>query len=271
MSYKVKKIGFNILKKMALSEGYDLYVQHKRDYGIDKVNINIGSGGWECKGWINLDIPSDHYQEIHKGKKFVKYDIREDDIPFENESVDRIYCSHVIEHIELNFVHNMLRESYRVLKPGGVFRIACPDAEYMYRMSKIGKEYWTWLKPTFEGYKWPWEEVRAVDCLVQEIATARLQRVGRLRYEEDYEKKFDSMNMNDFLQYISKDIPWNVNYIGDHINYWTEDKLFKELRSCGYSKIVRSIYCGSYSDVMRNPAYFDLTRPQMSLYMEAFK
>ena len=53
-------------------------------------------------------------------------------MPFEDDSVDTIYCSHVIEHIETEYVEMFFKESFRVLKLGGVLRIVCPDVEYLY-------------------------------------------------------------------------------------------------------------------------------------------
>ena len=48
-------------------------------------------------------------------------------IPFENNSVDVAYSSHVLEHIDRVFVLGFLKENYRVLKPLGIIRIVVPD------------------------------------------------------------------------------------------------------------------------------------------------
>ena len=37
-------------------------------------------------------------------------------LPFENNSVDNIYISHVIEHIENEHIQNLFIECFRVLK-----------------------------------------------------------------------------------------------------------------------------------------------------------
>ena len=49
-------------------------------------------------------------------------------LPFADGAVDLIYCSHVIEHVPNEVVANMFKEAFRVLKPGGGIRVACPDA-----------------------------------------------------------------------------------------------------------------------------------------------
>lgn len=48
---------------------------------------------------------------------------------FENSSVDLVYACHILEHFSRNQIDKVLREWYRVLKHGGILRIAVPDFE----------------------------------------------------------------------------------------------------------------------------------------------
>ena len=77
--------------------------------------------------------------------------MRKDSLPYADESVDNIYCSHVIEHIENQYVDKFIMESYRVLKKGGGLRIACPDAEFLFEVSSFVNDYWNWRKPWLWG------------------------------------------------------------------------------------------------------------------------
>lgn len=54
-------------------------------------------------------------------------------IPFDNDSVDVVYHSHVLEHIDRDKVKLFLNEVKRVLRPGGVHRIVVPDFETLCR------------------------------------------------------------------------------------------------------------------------------------------
>jgi len=54
-------------------------------------------------------------------------------IPFESDSVDAVYHSHMLEHLDKSVVDRFLLEAKRVLKPGGIHRIAVPDLEYLCR------------------------------------------------------------------------------------------------------------------------------------------
>ena len=44
-------------------------------------------------------------------------------LPVATGSVDRLYASHVLEHLSLEDMRKALRESLRVLRPGGTFRL----------------------------------------------------------------------------------------------------------------------------------------------------
>jgi SAM-dependent methyltransferase len=52
-------------------------------------------------------------------------------IPFESDSVDVVYHSHLLEHFDRDVAREFLLEIRRVLKPGGVHRIAVPDFEML--------------------------------------------------------------------------------------------------------------------------------------------
>jgi SAM-dependent methyltransferase len=50
-------------------------------------------------------------------------------IPFADESVDAVFHSHTLEHLDRKAVPGFLAEIYRVLRAGGVHRIVVPDYE----------------------------------------------------------------------------------------------------------------------------------------------
>ena len=54
-------------------------------------------------------------------------------IPFPDGSVDAVYHSHVLEHIDRSAVPGCLAEIRRVLRIGGVHRIVVPDLELVVR------------------------------------------------------------------------------------------------------------------------------------------
>jgi SAM-dependent methyltransferase len=56
-------------------------------------------------------------------------DIRADArrLPFKDNSVDEVLSVHVLEHMDFHQGYIALQETYRVLKPGGVFEIELPN------------------------------------------------------------------------------------------------------------------------------------------------
>jgi SAM-dependent methyltransferase len=62
----------------------------------------------------------------------LRHDLRQG-IPFATGTVDAVYHSHVLEHIDREAVPGFLEEIRRVLRPGGVHRIVVPDLELAVR------------------------------------------------------------------------------------------------------------------------------------------
>jgi predicted SAM-dependent methyltransferase len=52
-------------------------------------------------------------------------------LPIPDESVEFLYCSHVLEHISLSELRCALANCYKYLQPGGIFRLVVPDLETM--------------------------------------------------------------------------------------------------------------------------------------------
>ena len=81
--------------------------------------LHLGAGHSTIAGWIGTDYrPS--------GKGILTLDVTKP-FPIESGSFDFIFCEHMIEHIRYPQAAMMLRECNRVLRPGGVVRIATPD------------------------------------------------------------------------------------------------------------------------------------------------
>jgi predicted SAM-dependent methyltransferase len=55
-------------------------------------------------------------------------------IPFESDSIDVVYHSHMLEHLDREIAVKFLLDIKRVLKPGGICRIVVPDLETAARM-----------------------------------------------------------------------------------------------------------------------------------------
>jgi predicted SAM-dependent methyltransferase len=87
--------------------------------------LNLGSGprGVGDARWLNVDGFRD--QNVHYLVDFGR------PLPFPRESFEGVFCEHVMEHFSLEDGQRLAREVYRVLRPGGCFRIVVPDAELL--------------------------------------------------------------------------------------------------------------------------------------------
>jgi predicted SAM-dependent methyltransferase len=111
------------------------------------VKLNLGSGPRVVPGWVAIDrSPSIALHRVPllraalrragvlaEGqlapwpKEVVRRDLRAP-LPYPAASADAIYSSHTLEHLYLDEARRVLAECHRVLRPGGVLRLALPDA-----------------------------------------------------------------------------------------------------------------------------------------------
>ncbi len=81
--------------------------------------VNIGCGYRPLSGWVNLDLVP--------GQADMIWDIR-DGLPFRDQTIEAIFCEHVIEHLTAADGMLFIKECRRVLQCGGVLRLSTPDA-----------------------------------------------------------------------------------------------------------------------------------------------
>jgi hypothetical protein len=83
--------------------------------------LNLGCGERYHKDWINIDF-------VSSGNGIIAHNLLKG-IPFPDNSADAVYHSHVLEHFSKADGEKFIKECFRVLKPGGIIRIAVPDLE----------------------------------------------------------------------------------------------------------------------------------------------
>jgi len=86
------------------------------------VRLNLGCGDKILTGYINVDIATERASNVPD----VVCDVRDLSIFSENYA-DEILAVHVVEHFGRWEVANVLKEWIRVLKPGGVMILECPN------------------------------------------------------------------------------------------------------------------------------------------------
>lgn len=105
-----------------------------------EIYVNYGCGLSAPGTWLNFDASPRLRAErtpIVKAALALRHDllfpanVRYGDItrglPVATESAECLYCSHVLEHLSSDDVDRALRETFRMLRPGGTFRLVVPD------------------------------------------------------------------------------------------------------------------------------------------------
>jgi predicted SAM-dependent methyltransferase len=86
------------------------------------IKINMGCGWRDFgKDWVHID--GGDYPHLDSTDIF--------NLPYEDNSVDLIYASHVIEYFNREEVKDVLNEWIRILKPNGTLRLAVPNFKNM--------------------------------------------------------------------------------------------------------------------------------------------
>lgn len=83
--------------------------------------VNLGCGTRFHKDWSNFDF-------VSTDEGVVAHNLLSG-IPLPSANADVVYHSHVLEHFTRTDAKAFIQECYRVLKPGGIIRIAIPDLE----------------------------------------------------------------------------------------------------------------------------------------------
>lgn len=91
---------------------------NEMDRKTKKPWLHLGCGASHLQEWINIDIyPAELSLNLCWG------------LPFHNDEIEYVFLSHLFEHLYKKIeAPGLLKEIYRVLKPGGVVRIIVPDA-----------------------------------------------------------------------------------------------------------------------------------------------
>lgn len=99
---------------------------------MSSSKLNLGCGGRFRDDWVNVNFTS-------TGPGVIAANLG-NGVPFPDESFDVVYHSHLLEHFTKPAAADFLQECLRILKPGGVIRVAVPDLEAIARNYLIALE-----------------------------------------------------------------------------------------------------------------------------------
>jgi predicted SAM-dependent methyltransferase len=91
-----------------------------------EIHLHLGCGKIDHPGFVNVDArPAKH---VHHVQRIDNLD------SFADASVALVYSCHCLEHVSHLQVVDVLKEWFRVLKPGGIVRISVPDFDVLVTM-----------------------------------------------------------------------------------------------------------------------------------------
>lgn len=251
--------------------------------------LNIGPGSFRHPMWRTADKKYDNvaWTEVRRGVNQDPVDYCWDIYSGQPlKEVDGffkvVYTSHVIEHLFPKDMSFMVREIKRLLEPGGIVRVVCPDAELManayqaedwqfflnYLIAKTGR-----IKvPLGSLSKERQREISAAFLLeyISLLTNSRnphcMDKIQCVEFLEKYDDIYEGFD--EALLLSSRE----VNKIaGGHVNWFTADKLVRILKAVGFSRVEVSGYQKSKVAILRDSRFFDRTDPEMSVFIEATK
>lgn len=240
-----------------------------QEYGKEEVFCNFGSGAFYHRRWKNYDYPgqSVYYKSLQgvDGADFIGIDLCDQNliIPEDSETVSLIYCSHTLEHLESESALKFLKECSRILKSGGVMRLALPNTTNDFRILKL---------------------VHAQDIVPEQWKEDLLRDAVRHILPET----FQSLSVPDIYE-LAKDVNFSaeefykeavgrgvdVRFSGTnpekHISFWSYESLVPIATALGFRFAIPCYQGSSVAGPFRNVSVFDTTEPHISFYIELIK
>jgi len=117
------KLGFKLVRlpSMPIPPGNARLIQQYVSSATPK-KLHLACGPHTLPGWLNTDI------EASETTAYLDLTER---FPLDNDTIDYVFTEHGIEHIPYAQGLGMLREAFRVLRPGGKIRVVTPDFEFL--------------------------------------------------------------------------------------------------------------------------------------------
>ena len=250
---------------------YSSHEDKKRYQNISKKELclNFGSGSFSHHYWSNFDYPGvTKYYKALLGKPYKDYtpiDLCEKNlrIDLDDESTKLIYMSHVLEHLEQDKGEHLLGEFCRILKPGGVLRIAIPDDHKL-------MQYASYLNDQ-DGFSEDVKSLGAWAAIQYIFKDAKLKSKEEL-YELAKSVNFSIEAIRDKLSIDLKEMHLFKNIDPSrHITHWSNEMIFDLSKKVNFHKCMLLFRGHTNALPFENLNVFDLTESQNSRYFEFIK
>ena len=229
------------------------------------TKLNLGPGtNWKRPGWTTMDC----YKKCDVNVDFRK----KEPFPFEDNTISIIFTSHMLEHMDNEAGINIVNESYRVLKPGGILRIVVPDLAKALLAYEVKDIKW------FLNAQGQLTGDTVERLLVNWVAgyALRHDEEGPISYsggpvvEPNEVRSFleECDDTEEFIKWCVSKIPDNAPYVA-HVNGFTPRKLENWVQEAGLRHFVISGYRTSIIPELRLSGFDNYA--SASLFVEGIK
>lgn len=227
-------------------------------------NLNVGAGSnWVHPFFVSTDQAPGTSIEIDLSKKIP--------LPFHDNKFINIYSSHFLEHIKFSEAQYLIKQIYRCLDKGGLFRIVVPDID-------------AWLdayeQKSLKEFEYNTKgEIYPQDSLLRLIIRQFAEPIVDKFSDEELYEIYNKLEREDFLDYfesrVNKEQDSRLIFPDNHKTWYNEKKLTNLLSESGFQNIVRVKPTESSSQFfIDNYKHFDGVKPGRnltSLFIEATK
>ena len=280
----VIRFGYDIKRLKRLSYDTDNYI---RLFGEESVksrnfyNISVGAykgfgGGINHPCWTNVDVDKawkgDSYfpngREYDPDKDIAHDLLSMNPLPIGSATAELVHSRFTVDRLTDDAAQFFFKEVFRILKPGGIFRIISTDLDLDYRayLNK-DKDYFFWLNKEISI------EQMFLFHVVTQLSTIYYDKNTNNITDEELRELFKRMTyedaLDDCVSKCSLEIHKNNRY--DHFNWWNQRKFERMLSNAGFKEYFRSAPGQSSVPVLRNELFFDNDHLKVMMYMEAIK
>lgn len=226
-----------------LSYEFEIKCTRSSTLDLDKFaapyNLHFGPGPSWIKpdnSWITIDLDPDRGDLVLNFRDF-------EHLSLPDQQVSSVYGSHVFEHVNPHVSNLLFREIYRVLMPGGIFRLVLPDVERSIKAYLENDLEFSLFRRRRDRAKEHWGlDYTAFDCLREDFISRGMQH--------------DLLGARTLA----------------HQNAWDYASLACELNSIGFETILsgfQSSVCDAFSFEGTYPS--EANEVSRSLYVDAVK
>jgi len=155
----------------------------------EEIKLHLGCGKKCIPGFCHIDVRK--FPHVDYVTSVDKLDM------FKNDSVDLIYACHLLEHFKRNKTDKVLKEWYRVLKKGGILRLAVPDFEKLVKVYQKTKDLKLILGPLVGRQDYPENTHYIVfdySFLSETLKKVGFKKVYRYDWRETIHKDYDDLS-----------------------------------------------------------------------------